>query len=168
VHLTNYSVQKYYKDFSKFEEGNEVSFNEFQNFIDIQYPDKKINVFKDIYPKICEIIKITMSSVKNKINAFDRHSSFEIFGYDFILDSEFTPFLLEINTNPGLEESSNLIRQLVPRMIEDALRLTIDDMFPTRYIEIEENEQYKSPFPVDNYSETDNLWDFVCSIKKKN
>jgi hypothetical protein len=30
VHLTNYSVQKYNKDFSKFEEGNEVSFDDFQ------------------------------------------------------------------------------------------------------------------------------------------
>ena len=30
VHLTNYSVQKHYKEFSKFEEGNEVSFKEFQ------------------------------------------------------------------------------------------------------------------------------------------
>lgn len=30
VHLTNYSVQKHYKEFSKFEEGNEVSFKDFQ------------------------------------------------------------------------------------------------------------------------------------------
>lgn len=30
VHLTNYSVQKYNKEFSKFEEGNEVSFSDFQ------------------------------------------------------------------------------------------------------------------------------------------
>jgi hypothetical protein len=30
VHLTNYSVQKYNENFSKFEHGNEVSFKEFQ------------------------------------------------------------------------------------------------------------------------------------------
>lgn len=30
VHLTNYSVQKYNDNFSKYEYGNEVSFREFQ------------------------------------------------------------------------------------------------------------------------------------------
>ncbi len=30
VHLTNYSVQKYNDNFSKFEYGNEVSFRDFQ------------------------------------------------------------------------------------------------------------------------------------------
>jgi hypothetical protein len=30
VHLTNYSVQKYCENFSKFEIGNEVSFTDFQ------------------------------------------------------------------------------------------------------------------------------------------
>ena len=30
VHLTNYSVQKYNKEFSKHEQGNEVSFDNFQ------------------------------------------------------------------------------------------------------------------------------------------
>ena len=30
VHLTNYSVQKYNSNFSQFEKGNEVSFNDFQ------------------------------------------------------------------------------------------------------------------------------------------
>lgn len=108
-----------------------------------------------------------MSSVQNKINLNERTSTFEIFGYDFILDSDFTPFLLEINTNPGLEESSSLIKQLVPRMIDDALRLTIDDLFPTKYIDLAEDEVYKSPFSVDNYDNSDNLWDLVCNVKKK-
>ena len=30
-----------------------------------------------------------------------RKNIFEIFGYDFIIDEKFQPFLLEINTNPG-------------------------------------------------------------------
>ena len=30
VHLTNYSVQKYNQEFSKYESGNEVSYAEFQ------------------------------------------------------------------------------------------------------------------------------------------
>ena len=48
---------------------------------------------------------------KNKKNCF------ELFRYDFIFDQNLTPYLLKINTNPGLEESSPFIQKIVPRMI---------------------------------------------------
>ena len=38
-----------------------------------------------------------------------------------------------VNTNPGLEESSPWIKLIVPRMLDDALRLTIDHLFETKY-----------------------------------
>jgi len=38
-------------------------------------------------------------------------------------------WLIEINTNPCLEESSPLLETLIPRMINDALRLTVDLTF---------------------------------------
>lgn len=39
-------------------------------------------------------------------------------------------WLIEVNTNPCIEESSNLLKMLIPRMIEDMLRLTVDKAFP--------------------------------------
>ena len=50
-----------------------------------------------------------------------------------MMDSDFNIFLIEINTNPGLEESSPWIKIIVPRMLDDALRLTIDQLFETKY-----------------------------------
>jgi hypothetical protein len=38
-------------------------------------------------------------------------------------------WLIEINTNPCLDESSPLLQHLIPRMIDDALRLTLDKVF---------------------------------------
>ena len=151
IHLTNYSVQKYNKNFSKIEIGNEISFNDFQNELDKK--EKKINFRKDIFSKIIKIIEITASAAKNRINGFDRNNCFEIFGYDFMLDDEYNPFLLEINTNPGYEESSPLIKMLVPRLIDDALRLTIDKAF-------ERNDKDKkiSKFKVEGYSDEENMW----------
>ncbi len=164
IHLTNYSVQKYNENFSKYEEGNEVSFKTFQGYIDDEYKDKNINIYNTIFPKMCEIIKITISSVKDKINIFNRQYCFEIFGYDFILDCDMNPFLLEINSNPGLEESSNLIKEIVPRMLDDAFRLTIDDIFtPIKKSE----EPYKSIYHVDGYDDKENLWYYISNIKDK-
>ena len=57
---------------------------------------------------------------------------FEIFGFDFLVDSNYETWLLEVNTNPCLEESSPVLKKLVPRAINDALKLTIDQVFPIR------------------------------------
>ena len=151
VHLTNYSVQKYNANFSKIEIGNEISFKTFQE--DLDQKNKGKNFKKDIYPKILKIIAISANSCKNKINILNRNNCFEIFGYDFILDENYDPFLLEVNTNPGLEESSPLIKMLVPRMIDDAFRLTIDKVFE-RY----DNNKDISPFKVEGYQDNENMW----------
>ena len=51
-----------------------------------------------------------------------------------ILDEDFNQWLIEVNTNPCLEESSELLKSLLPRMIEDLLKLTVDITFPKNSI----------------------------------
>ena len=47
-----------------------------------------------------------------------------------MIDQNLKPWLIEVNTNPCLEESSQLLKQLVPRMLDDAFKLTVDQVFP--------------------------------------
>ena len=133
THITNYSFQKYNNNFQKFEKGNEVPFHDFQKFIDEKYPYKNYNIKVDLMNKVKEIINLTMRAGKNKINKNNRNYQFEIFGYDFMLDNDFNVFLIEINTNPGIEESSPWIQIIIPRMLDDALRLTLDQIFEPKY-----------------------------------
>ena len=172
VHLTNYSVQKYSEKFSNFEIGNEISFNEFQSSLYQNY-GINIDIRKEIINKISEIIVLSFNSVKKKINSDGKAGCFEIFGYDFMFDIDFNPFLIEINTNPGLEISSPLISKLVPRMIDDAFRLTIDKVFKTEYSEdryrhnYEENiDEYISPFQVEGYDDSENMFKFLGTLGK--
>ena len=154
VHLTNYSVQKHNIFFSKIEIGNEIPFYEFQNELDRKKSGK--NFWKDIYPKIVRIIRITGgAAIHGKMNFMNVKNCFEIFGYDFILDENYMPFLLEINTNPGLEISSPLISQLLPRMIDDAFKLTIDEEFSMS----SEFINQESKFPVDYHKNNENMWE---------
>jgi hypothetical protein len=172
THITNYSFQKKNLNFQKFEKGNEVPFYEFQKFIDEKYPQKNYKLKRDLMKQIKEIISISMRSGKNKINKNGRSHQFEIFGYDFMLDSDFNAFLIEINTNPGLEISSPWIQLIVPRMLDDALRLTVDKVFEPIY-DFDKNhkenfteeqekifERNKNKIEVDfnsvNYKENDN------------
>jgi len=167
VHLTNYSVQKYSDNFAKFEIGNEISFDEFQTCLQKDY-NLEIDVRKDILNKIKKIVEISMKSVKKCININNRKGSFEIFGYDLMFDIDLNPYLIEINTNPGLEISSPLISILVPRMIDDALRLTIDLVFGTIYSSDRYGKDgYISPFHVDGYSDSENMFELVVNLNEK-
>lgn len=42
-------------------------------------------------------------------------------------------WLIEINTNPCIEESSPLLQMYLPRMIDDALKICVDSQFVTYY-----------------------------------
>jgi len=172
-HLTNYSFQKYNNNFGKYEFGNEASFDDLQNNIDINYKEN-VSFKREIFPKIQSIIKLCFQSVKSKINSKNREYTFEIFGFDFMIDCNFEPFLIEINTNPGLEESSPLIKMLVPRMLDDALRLTVDKEFDTIYnfdgFELHSNDNtcehiYHSPFHVNGYLDSENMFKLICDLK---
>lgn len=81
---------------------------------------------------VLDIILETIKSVEAKINQNNRKHCMELFGYDFILDQDMKPWLIEVNTNPCLEESSGLLKMLLPRMLDDALKLTVDLVFPPK------------------------------------
>lgn len=100
----------------------------------------------------------------------NRKFCFELFGFDFIVDKNLEVYLLEVNTNPGLEESSPWINILLPRMIDDAFRLTLDDIYETKYSHVKEGETYESPYNVEGYDKNENLWELVtdfCDYENK-
>jgi hypothetical protein len=45
--------------------------------------------------------------------------------------SPFETRLIEVNTNPCLEEPNAILKTYLPRMADDMLRLTIDPLFGT-------------------------------------
>lgn len=85
-------------------------------------------------------IQLSLESVRRKLNPNKRSQCFEIFGYDFIVDAQFNTWLIEANTNPCLEESSQLLKELLPRMVNDAFKLTVDVIFKTKKLEVNERE----------------------------
>ncbi|KAL4485833.1 hypothetical protein ABPG72_012373 [Tetrahymena utriculariae] len=131
IHLTNNAIQKYSDSYGQYENGNQLSLDNFDEYLKLK--GYKQTFRGDIMPRIKEIITISMLSVKNKLNANDRKYSFELFGYDFFIDQQFNVWLIEINTNPCIEESSPLLEMLIPRMIDDALKLSVDLIFPPQY-----------------------------------
>lgn len=91
-----------------------------------EQPDCGIDVYEDIVPAMKAMIIKSFFSVRRTIDPHKRKYCFELFGYDFILDEDFNTWLIEVNTNPCLEESSEMLKCYLPRMLEDMLKLTID------------------------------------------
>lgn len=58
-----------------------------------------------------------------------RKTCFEVFGFDFILDDDMNVWLIEVNTNPCIEESSKILKVYLPRMIDDMIKLSVDSLF---------------------------------------
>lgn len=61
--------------------------------------------------------------MKRKLFKKDRKSTFEIFGFDFMVTSEGNVLLIEANSNPCIEESNELLSKLVPRMISKIMNI---------------------------------------------
>lgn len=76
------------------------------------------------------LICLSLEAVKSKLN-IDK-GSFELFGYDFLIDLNLKAWLIEVNTNPCLEESCKILVIYLHRMINDALKLTVDNTFLPR------------------------------------
>lgn len=50
-----------------------------------------------------------------------------------MIDEDFNTWLIEVNTNPSLSESSKYLCELVPRMIDDLIKITVDKEFYDYY-----------------------------------
>ena len=81
----------------------------------------------DFRTRMVEIISDTMKAAKGKF--LHQKHTFELLGYDFIFDEELNTILIEVNTNPCLEESNALLKAILPRMVDDMLNIVMDPLF---------------------------------------
>ena len=97
-----------------------MSYNEFQKYL--ESINNKTDFYKDVVPNIKQLTKDTIRAVSRKIDPHRKQCSFEIFGYDFMLDENMKPWLIEVNTNPCFELSSPYLARLIPALLENTLK----------------------------------------------
>ena len=111
-----------------------------------------------------------MKSVKGKISL--QKYTFELFGYDFIIDEDMNYILIEVNTNPCLEESNTLLKRLLPRMVDNLFNVVLDPLFVDGVGG--GGGKYKSTFKLpgdtfgpdhEGYKDDVNLWDPIHHIE---
>nr|XP_048316015.1 tubulin--tyrosine ligase [Myodes glareolus] len=99
-HLTNHCIQKEFsKNYGKYEEGNEMFFEEFNRYLSSAL---NTTLESNILPQIKHIIRSCLMSVEPAIST--RHlpyQSFQLFGFDFMVDEELKVWLIEVNGAPA-------------------------------------------------------------------
>ena len=106
--------------------------------------------FDDALTRIHEHIRVSLKATAKLLNPKNRKFCFQVYGYDFMIDKEGYPWLIEVNTNPCIEESSKLLEMLMPRMLDDAFRITIDPLFY--------GSGSSARFKVDGYADGESMW----------
>lgn len=105
IHLTNNSIAKYSEQFEKSEiEGNMWSMQEFINYLIAATGEDVFN--NNILPKFKQYVIHTLKSVKEMVSK--RKNTFEIFGFDFMIDENYHPWIIEINSSPAMDYSTVL------------------------------------------------------------
>jgi hypothetical protein len=124
-------------------------------------------MLENFQKRMIEIIADTMKAVKGKF--LHQKHTFELLGYDFIFDEELNTILIEVNTNPCLEESNTLLKNLLPRMVDDLMNVVMDPLFGA------DGVKYKSTFKLPGitfedqnhpgYKDDENLWNHIYTME---
>jgi len=121
AHLNNDAVQKHGKNYGKIEKFNKLS---------LPALEKRLSGEISTPTVIADIKKITdevFKACSPRLNPRKIPRCFEIVGFDFMIDATAKVWLIEANTNPCLELVNAMLSQLIPDMVDSALKLTLDN-----------------------------------------
>lgn len=73
-----------------------------------------------IYPGMKQCLIGAMLACQDTMDK--RQNSFELYGADFMLTDDFTPWLIEINSSPDLAPTTSVTARLCPQCLEDVVK----------------------------------------------
>ena len=128
-HLTNTAVNIGHKKFRKPKNTNDENSNEWYLHTYRNYLKRnKINV-DSIFDKIKDIIIKTIISGQEKIIKttsqlkLNDMNMFNLFGFDIIINNNFIPYLLEVNTRPSMASYNNFDKIIKSNLFADTLNI---------------------------------------------
>uniref|UniRef100_A0A7S4HCU9 Tubulin--tyrosine ligase n=1 Tax=Prymnesium polylepis TaxID=72548 RepID=A0A7S4HCU9_9EUKA len=101
AHITNHCVQEKHPDFGSHEEGNELFFDAFGRWLHTAHG---VDFEAAVLPQLHAIIAHSAHAVYEQLRTPPDTTvgSFQLLGYDFLLDATYAPHLLEVNGSPAI------------------------------------------------------------------
>ncbi|XP_034081222.1 tubulin--tyrosine ligase [Gymnodraco acuticeps] len=127
-HLTNHCIQmEHSQNYGRYEEGNEMFFDEFRLYL---LNTHNVMLETSILPQIKQIIKSCLTCIEPSISTKHlSYQSFQLFGFDFMVDESFKVWLIEINGAPACAQKlySELCQGIVDVAISSVFTLNSGD-----------------------------------------
>ncbi|XP_069810361.1 tubulin--tyrosine ligase [Dendropsophus ebraccatus] len=122
-HLTNHCIQKEHsKNYGRYEDGNEMFFEEFNQYL---MTSLNINLENSILWQIKQIIRVCLTCIEPAISTKHLpYQSFQLFGFDFMVDEDLKVWLLEVNGAPACAQ------KLYAELCRGIVDLAISTVFP--------------------------------------
>ncbi|XP_045161705.2 probable beta-tubulin polyglutamylase isoform X2 [Mercenaria mercenaria] len=130
IHLTNQFVQKKDPNYEKLKESTAWSMVKFNEYINQNVrPDCPVEieedwVFNTFTKQMKKIMIHCFNSVKHKLQS--RIGFFDLFGLDFMIDTNMKTWLIEVNVNPSLAQECRCQKELFPGLIAESLYVAIE------------------------------------------
>ena len=122
AHLTNNSIKKYNTKVGKADINASMwTKDQFKDYINEEFGEGS---FKTMVAKMKEIVIATVIGTVENVSA--KKGSFEMLGYDMMIDESLNPWLIEINTSPSMDYSCTITRKLVRMVMEDIVKVIVD------------------------------------------
>lgn len=134
THLTNQFVQKKDPNYKDVKEDTAWSMDKFNQYINENVaPHKEMEqdwVYNTLTKQMQKIMIHCFNSVKHKLQS--RVGFFDLFGLDFMVDTDLKVYLIEINVNPALHTNCEALKEVIPGVVEETLYVTIECFEKTR------------------------------------
>lgn len=123
IHLTNNSIAKHSSNFTASEiDGCMWHIDQFKSYLTQTHG---YDAWDDsIFRRIKKIVKYSLRSVGRL--GLRKANTFELFGYDFMVDENLRPWLLEVNSSPSMDYSTRVTAHLVKQVLHDVIKIVID------------------------------------------
>lgn len=127
IHLTNNSVQKKYKNETsrdpRLPQMNMWSLDQFKTYMKTQNISDdlwKTKVFAGFRQNLIAVVLASLDETQICENCF------ELYGCDFMLDNQYNPILIEINSTPDLSASTQITARICPMVMMDCIKVVVD------------------------------------------
>lgn len=127
IHLTNNSVQKKYKNKltrdPRLPRHNMWSLEQFKTYLNQLRPGENLwerKVYEGFKKNLIAVVLASLDETNLCENAF------ELYGCDFMLDEQFNPILIEINSTPDMSHSTEVTKRICPMVLQDVVKVIVD------------------------------------------
>eukprot|EP01033_Poteriospumella_lacustris_P014289 gene14290-10213_t len=132
VHLVNNSIGKNSEHFHKVVtaengvaiEGYMWSFQDFSAYIAGRHGGGRDIVKEKIQPRMKDIAKWALMCGSEAIE--HRKNSWELYGFDFMVDDDYNAWLIEINSSPACDYSTKVTERYVQKALVEILDIVLD------------------------------------------